>query len=40
MTLTQQWPYGNLTRNSCYILFLSKDTVSYGQMISSRIYFN
>jgi len=29
MTLTQQWLYLNLTRNSYYILFLAKCIVSY-----------
>jgi len=38
MTLAQQWRYLNLTRNSFYILFLAKCTVSYRQIISSRLY--
>jgi len=38
MTLTQQWRYLNLTRNSFYILFPSKGIVSYRQTISRRFY--
>jgi len=38
MTLTQQWQYLNLTRNSFYILFLAKGIVSYRQIIFSRLY--
>jgi len=35
VTLTQQWRYLNLTRNSFYILFPAKGIVSYRQIISS-----
>ena len=38
MTLTQQWQYLNLVRNSFYILFPAKDISSYRQIISSRLY--
>jgi len=38
MTLTHQWRYLNLTRNSFYILFLAKDMVSFRQIISGRRY--
>jgi len=38
MTLTQQWRYLNLTRNSLYILFPAKDIMSYWQFISSFLY--
>jgi len=38
MTLTQQWQYLNLTRNSFYILFPAKGIVSYRQVVSSRLY--
>jgi len=38
MTLTQQWRYLNLTRNSFYSLFLAKCIVSYRKIISSRLY--
>jgi len=38
MTLTQQWRYLNLTKNSFYILNLAKCIVSYRQTISSRPY--
>jgi len=38
MTLTQQYRYLNLTRNSFYILFLVKDVVSYTQIVSSSLY--
>jgi len=38
MTLTQQWRYLNLTRNSFYILFPAKGIVSYRQIISNRLY--
>jgi len=35
MTLTQQWGYGNLRRNSFYILFSTIGIVSYKGVISS-----
>jgi len=38
MTLTQQWGYLNLTRNSFYILFPAIGMMSYRQIISSRLY--
>ena len=38
MTLTQQWLYLNLTRNSFHILFPAKGGVSYKQVISCRLY--
>jgi len=38
MTLTQQWRYLNLTRNSFYILFPAKRSMSYRQTISKRLY--
>jgi len=38
ITLTQQWRYLNLTRNSLYILLPAKGTMSYKQIISSRFY--
>jgi len=38
MTLSQQWRYLNLTRNSFYILFLAKCIMSYRQIISNRLY--
>jgi len=38
MTLTQQWQYLNLVRNSFYILFPAKDISSYRQIISSHLY--
>ena len=38
MTLTQQWRYLNLTRNSFYILLPAKGIVSYRQIISSHLY--
>jgi len=38
MTVTQQWPYLNLTRNSFSILFPAKGMVSDKQVISSRLY--
>jgi len=37
MTLTQQWRYLNVTRNSFHILFLAKDIMSCSQIISSRL---
>jgi len=38
MTLTQQWRYLNLARNSFYILFIAKGIVNYRQIISSNHY--
>jgi len=38
MTLTQQWRYLNLARNSFYILFTEKGIMYYRQIISSRLY--
>jgi len=38
MTLTQQWQYLNLTRNTFHILFSAKGIMSYRQIISSRLY--
>jgi len=38
MTLTQQWRYLNLARNSFFILFPAEYIVSYRQIISSRLY--
>ena len=38
MTLTQQWRYLNLPRNSFYILYPAKGIVSYWQIISSHVY--
>jgi len=38
MTLTQQWRYLNLIRNSFYIKFPAKGVMSYWQIISSRLY--
>jgi len=38
MTLTQQWRYGNLTRNSFYIIYPAKGIISSWQIISSRLY--
>jgi len=38
MTLTQQWRYLNLIRNSFDILFSAKGILSYGEIISSRLY--
>ena len=38
MTLTQQWRYLNLTRNSFYIIFPAKYIANYNQIISSRLH--
>ena len=38
MTMTQQWRYLDLTRNSICFLFPVKGVVSYRQIISSRLY--
>jgi len=38
MTLTQQWRYLNLTRNSFFVLFPVKRIMSYRHTISSRLY--
>jgi len=38
MTLTQQWQYLNLTRNSFHTFFPAKGIVSYRQIISSLLY--
>jgi len=37
MTLTQQWRYLNLNRNSFHILFPVRGIVGYRQIISSRL---
>jgi len=37
MTLTQQWWYLNLTRNSFHIIFPAKGIMSFRQGISSRL---
>jgi len=36
LTLTQQWRYLNLTRNSFYILFPAKGIVSYRLIVSNK----
>jgi len=38
MTLTQQWLYLNLTRNSFHFLFPEKGMMSYREIISSLLY--
>ena len=38
LTLTQQWRYLNLARNSFCILFSAKGFVSYMQIVSNRLY--
>jgi len=38
MTLTQQWRYLNLTKNSFYILFPAEIIMSYRQIISSHLF--
>jgi len=38
MTLTKQWWYLNFTRNTFYILFPAKTSLSYRQVISSCLY--
>jgi len=38
MTLTQQWWYVNLIRNTFYILFSVKCIMSYRQIISNHLY--
>jgi len=38
MTVTQQWRFLNLARNSLYVLFPAKSIMSYEQIISSRFY--
>jgi len=37
MTLTQQWRYLKLTRNSFYTIFPAKDAMVYRQIICSRL---
>jgi len=37
MSLTQQWWYVNLTRNSFYILFPAQGIMSYRKIISNRL---